>query len=231
MAGLLQPQQPQRQPGGQPAPGPAPAGAQQPSPEAQQGQPGAQPGMEAMAGDEGADESHPAFQQAMDFMMQTLYEKGASENIHKALTKTQNPVQEMANIAYEITSIVDEKTEGQVPDELLMLMASNALKEVHDIAEASGVQLEPADIGNAFKTMVLRYVGEQGYDTRELEQAMNQVQPEQINELVAQVDAGMGGQQGQPQGANPQQGQPPGRAQQQGPQPAGRAGQRPMGAA
>lgn len=137
-------------------------------------------------GEDDADESHPAFVAAVEFVKTALYESGASDQVNELVKKSQSPIDDLANMAYELTSIADEKTDGQVPDELLVLLASTVLAEVSEIAEASGVQLQAADVASALKMMILRFVGEQGYDTRELHAAMNQVSPDEINKLAAE---------------------------------------------
>ena len=159
MAGLLQPEQQQ-------APQPAP---QEPVPEKETGD---------------ADESNPAFQQAMYLAKQSLYEAGAADNISQQIKKAKDKVDTVANIAYEMTAIVDERTNGEVPDELLVLLAASLLEEVADIASASGVELKPSDLATAMKTMILRFVGEQGHDVRQLKAAMDQVKPEEFDKMV-----------------------------------------------
>lgn len=132
-----------------------------------------------------ADENDPNFQQAMQFAMEVLYSKGEAKNVATTLqAKGDSPAQALADTAYEITSIVDEKTEGRVPDELLVLLASRILEEVADIAEAAGFKLQPADIAEALKQMILRFLGEQGVDTTQLQAAMDQVDPAEFNKLA-----------------------------------------------
>lgn len=187
MAGLLkrprqqapQPQQAQEQPQAMP-------GEQMPQEQAmpQQGAP-AQPGMEDQAGE--ADENNPAFQAAVTQVKTALYKEGAADGVNKALSTTKNPVDTAATLAYELTAIADKKTGGEVPDELLVLLASTVLSEIVEIASASGIEMSAADVGEAFKKMILRYLGEQGVDTREISQAMDQVPPEQMNQIAAEV--------------------------------------------
>jgi hypothetical protein len=93
-------------------------------------------------------------------------------------------VEGLANTAYEITSIVDERTQGQVPDELFALLATKILQEVADIGGAAGMDYKPADVATALKQMILRYLGEQGMDTTQLQQAMDQVDPEEFNRMA-----------------------------------------------
>lgn len=152
-------------------------------------------GQEAMdpnamgAQDEGPepDENDPAFQQAMQYAMEALYDKGAAKDIAKQLKAAPSPVQGASDIAYEVTSVVDERTDGQVPDELIVLLGMKILEEVVEIADAAGMQLSPVDVADAFKQMLLRYLGEQGMDTTQLEQAMNSIDP-QVFEQAAKGD-------------------------------------------
>lgn len=153
-----------------------------------------------------SDENDPAFQAAMKFAMQALYQQGAADNVSAALKKAPDVAEALANTAYEMTSIVDEKTQSSVPDELLVLLASRILEEVSDIAVASGVEVTPKVVAEAFKTMVLRYVGDQGYDTRSLQSAMDAV-PGSDFETLLKSDLGKGAPTPtQPPSMNPPQG-------------------------
>jgi len=144
-------------------------------------------GMEGEAPEQGdtsgtPDENNPAFVAATKLAMEALYQKGAAQDVAKQIRATQDPVQGMADIAYEMTSVIDERTQGEVPDELMMLLAIKVLTEVGDIAEAAGIQVTAAEISGAFKTMLLRFLGENGMDTTQLDQAMSQIDPKVFEE-------------------------------------------------
>ena len=123
------------------------------------------------------DVNNPAFVQATQLAMQSLYEKGAAKDVAQQMRAAQDPVKALSDIAYEMTSVIDEKTNGEVPDELIMMLAIKVLTEVGDIAEAAGIQVTAQDIAGAFKDMLLRFLGEQGVDTTQLQQAMDQIDP------------------------------------------------------
>tara|TARA_R110000868_G_scaffold121335_3_gene321832 strand:+ start:1364 stop:1807 length:444 start_codon:yes stop_codon:yes gene_type:complete len=127
--------------------------------------------------EQGPDENNPAFVQAMKFMLQVLYEKGAAKSIAEQLRLARDKVDALANISYDITSTVDERTKGAVPRELIGLLAMAVLKEVTDIAQAAKIDVSPQDAAGAFKTMLLRYLGENGVDTSQLQQGMDQIDP------------------------------------------------------
>jgi hypothetical protein len=155
----------------------------------------AEAGMEQMAAgemmaddEEGPDENDPAFQSALQLAMQALYENGAARDVAQSLSSAPDPVSGLANTAYEMVTVVDERTDGEVPDELIILLAITILQEVAEIGEAAGIDASPANVAEAFKQMLLRFLGEQGMDTSQLEQAMADVDPA-VFEQAAQAEA------------------------------------------
>lgn len=129
-------------------------------------------------------DTDPNYIAALKFAMQALYQNDAAQGVAKSLRNAQDPVEGLANAAYDITSIVEERTQGAVPDELFALLATKILQEVADIGEAAGMNYKPSDIALALKQMILRYLGEQGMDTTQLQQAMDQVDPEEFNRMA-----------------------------------------------
>lgn len=165
----------------------------------QQPQQPQQPANQEPMADDGPDpDTDPGYQQAMMLAMKALYEGEAAKDVAKTLKGSQNLVDALANTAYDIVSIVDERTDGAIPDELLVLFATRVLEEVAEIADAAGLDPQPRDVAEALKQMILRYLGEQGVDTSQLQQAMDQVNPDDFNKLAqdeqetAQEDASEG---------------------------------------
>ena len=141
------------------------------------------PGAPAAEGS--ADESNPAYQAAMKIAMQALYGAGGAKDVAKAIQAASDPAEGLADTAYEMVSIADERTQGQVPDELLVSLATEILGEVADIAQAAGIEVKGAMIATAMRTMLLRYVTEQGLDASQLQQAMAALDPAAVG---AQLD-------------------------------------------
>jgi hypothetical protein len=134
-------------------------------------------------------EDDPNYAAALKFAMEAMYKGEGAQGIAKSLQTSNDPVEGLANTAYEITSIVDERTQGAVPDEFFALLATRILGEVIDIGEAAGVKFKPSDSALALKQMILRYLGEQGVDTTQLQQAMDQVDPEEFNRMAEEGDS------------------------------------------
>ncbi len=166
---------------------PAPEAPQAPMAPPMPGKTAAMPPM----GDEGAepDENNPQFVAALKFAMQALYKGDGAEGVAKALRAAPDKMEALANTAYEIASITEERTQGAVPDELLGLLGMSILQEVADIAENAGVPLKPSDMAGALKTMILRFLGESGQDTSQLEAAMNEVDPAAFDQMAEEQPA------------------------------------------
>lgn len=138
--------------------------------------------MQEMPAEENAegnvqDESNPVFQSAIQYLNEVLYSKEAAKDISQQLKSAPSIVDGMANVAYDVTAVIDEKTNGDVPDELLVPLAMKVLEEIVEIADATGLNPQPEDVALAFKQMILRYLQEQGLDTTQLDDAMSQVDP------------------------------------------------------
>lgn len=125
-------------------------------------------------------ENDPNFQTALQFAMEALYSNGGAKGVSESLKSAPERIGGLADTAYEIISIVDERTDGAVPDELLVLLATRLLEEVVDIGEAAGLDYKPMEVAEAFKLMILRFVQENGGDITELQAAMDQVDPQEI---------------------------------------------------
>lgn len=138
-------------------------------------------------------ETDPGYNQAVQFAMEAMYGQKAAKQIATSLKTARDKVEGMANTAYEIVSIVDERTEGAIPDELIAAFATFVLEEVAEIADAAGVDVQPSDVALALKQMILRFLGEQGVDTTQLQQAMDQVDPEEFNRMAQEGGGVKGG--------------------------------------
>jgi hypothetical protein len=130
------------------------------------------------------DENDPTFQQALALAMESLYSNEAAMDVSQQLKSAQNLQDALANVSYDITVVIDERTNSDVPDELLVPLAMKVLEEVVEIAEASGLSPTPQDVALAFKQMILRFLQEQGVDTSQLDQAMNEVDPSVFSKIA-----------------------------------------------
>jgi hypothetical protein len=136
--------------------------------------------------DSGApDTNNPAYQQALSLLHDVLYKQDAAKQVAQSLRNGPDGAAALADTAYQMVVTIDDKTRGNVPDELLIALAAEVLGEVADIAKAAGIKVDGKMIGEAMKQMLLRYMRENGVDTGEVEQAMS----DNINQ--DKLDAGL----------------------------------------
>jgi hypothetical protein len=136
---------------------------------------------------EDLDENNPGFQTALKIAMQALYEAGAAEDAAQALLSAPDPIEGLANTAYEMVEVAASRVEV-FDEEYLPLLAIVLLSELTDIAEAAGKPYQPAQVAEAFKQMTLRFLQEQGADISELQAAMDQVDPAVFDQAAAQQE-------------------------------------------
>jgi len=141
---------------------------------------------EAAPDNEQGEDEHPAYQAAIDMARQVLYANGAAKDVARALRSASDPVTGLAETAYEMVSTIDEKTQGQVPDELMVSLAAEVLGEVADIGEAAGIKLGGKEISAAMQQMLVRYLTENGIDPSQLQQAMSKVDQDQLGAMLDQ---------------------------------------------
>jgi hypothetical protein len=108
---------------------------------------------------EDIDENNPGFQAALNMAMQALYEAGAAEDVAQALVSAPDPIEGLANTAYEMVEVSASRVEG-FDEEYLPLLAIVILGELTDIADAAGKPYQPSQVAEAFKQMTLRLLQE-----------------------------------------------------------------------
>lgn len=137
---------------------------------------------------EDLDENDPGFRGALEIALQALYEAGAAEDVAQALVSAPDPVEGLANTAYEMVSVASERSDPPIDEEYLPLLAIVLLQELSDIAEAAGKPYQPSQVAEALKQMTLRFLQEQGADIGQLQAAMDQVDPAAFDQVGAEEE-------------------------------------------
>ena len=169
----------------------------QPSGMPPQGQAPAQdPNVAGLVGDPGDEpeptvdsDTDPGYAQAMQLLRAALYESGAARDVAKGLRASKDVAAGLADVTYNFISMVDERTDGAVPDELMATFAAEALAEVVEVGRAAGVTIGGTEVAKAMQTMILRYVGENGGDATQLTQSMSAINPGQVGEVLDTAEA------------------------------------------
>lgn len=132
----------------------------------------------------------PTYLSALKQAMATLYRKGAAKQLAAAVRTAPSPAQGLADAAYKMTQIVDEQTGGEIPENLIGVLACQLLGEVAEIANAAGVKVASKEIAEATRLMLEMYLDEAGADpaqTQQIKQQMASMSPDQVG---AQAEMG-----------------------------------------
>lgn len=132
-------------------------------------------------------DADPGFVSAFNFIMERLYQGGAARQLAQNVRESQDPAGTIAQFAYSAVENGFDSADPPMAEENLIPLAVLVLAEVSEVAEAAVGELDASVVSEAFKTMLLAFLSESGVPTGELEAAMNQVAPEQIQQLVGSM--------------------------------------------
>lgn len=133
----------------------------------------------------GLEEKDPAYLQAMELMLSKLYEEGAAQGIAQALQSAPDPVQGIVEQTMNMVEVLEDATQGSVPDELVMLVVMNIIEEIVGIAQASGMQVGGREIAEVVREVLAQVVENLGGDSSAIREEMGAIDP---NEVGAQLD-------------------------------------------
>lgn len=138
-------------------------------------------------GEEGGDSGQsPEYLQARELMLSKLYEEGAAEGIARSLASAPSIVQGIVDQSMALVDVMEEATQGSVPDEEAMAFVIDIVQEVIEIAKASGTNVRNADIAAAVGEVLAQVVENLGGDSRAIRAEMATIDPEEIG---AQLEA------------------------------------------
>ena len=147
--------------------------------------PESDPGEQAT--DEGGTDN-PAYKKAKELVLSKLYEEGLSEGVLKAVQSASDLPTGLAEQAQVVLSVVDDMTEGSVPDELYMMFGIEMLGEVAEIAKAGGLPVDSTVIAAASQKFIVEVIDGIGGDTTQVKAAMAQMAPAQVGQAIDSME-------------------------------------------
>ena len=133
------------------------------------------------------EEKDPAYLQAMELMLSKLYEEGAAQGIAQALQSAPDTVQGIVEQSMNLADVMEDATQGSVPDELVMLMVLNIVEEVVSIAQASGMQVGGREIAEAVREVLAQVVENLGGDSAQIREEMGAMDPSEVGAAAEQM--------------------------------------------
>lgn len=132
-------------------------------------------------GDEGMDpEQSPEYMQAKELLLSKLYEEGAAQGLGKAMKVAPDPVQGLVDQTMALLDVMEQATQGSVPDELVMSFVVETTQEVAEIAEQAGVKLSGKQVAEAVREILAKVIETLGGDSTAIREEMGQLDPEEV---------------------------------------------------
>lgn len=114
-----------------------------------------------------------------------LYDKkGVAKKIARAIKSNPKPAQGLADFAYNLTTMLDEKSGGMIDDELLAVAAADVLGQIVEIAHAAGVPATGVVVAEAIQIMLRRFMEETGASPDEVDKVMQNATPEKVGQMI-----------------------------------------------
>jgi len=134
----------------------------------------------------GMPEEEDAYEKGVIAIMRTLYDSGAADDIVESAVKAGGDPDAIAKATLQLMKSIDEATGGQIPETVLAPLATEALTQIVELVEATGVEVGGRGIAQALQIMLLDFMTEYGADPAQIQQALSTVDTDAIGKLIDQ---------------------------------------------
>lgn len=176
---------PQAEPQGVP-----PAEVPQQTPQQAQGVPPA--GMEEGGnshheGEPVTEEEQADYDQVLEAASEVIY-GDMSENILQMLAAgADDPAQAIADVALQVMISLDEKSDGTIPEEVIIPAAAEIAEIVGELAHQRGAfQVDDMVLGRAGQLLLIGIAEAYGIEEEDLQGIVESVDPQQLDQIIAQ---------------------------------------------
>lgn len=125
-------------------------------------------------------ESNPAYLKAKELMLSKLYEEGVADGLGQAILAAPDPLQGVIDQVMALLDVMEQATQGSVPDELVMPFVVDTISEVVEIAEKVGVQLAEDQIAVVVREVLAQVVETLGGDSTAIREEMASIDPAEV---------------------------------------------------
>lgn len=131
-------------------------------------------------GEGGDPEGNPAYVKAKELMLSKLYEEGAAEGLAQAILSAPDPVQGVVDQTMALLDVMEQATQGSVPDELVMAFVVDAISEVVEIAEQAGAPIGEEQVVVVVREVLAQVVDTLGGDSTAIREEMASIDPAEV---------------------------------------------------
>jgi len=119
-------------------------------------------------------------------MLSKLYEEGAAQGIAEALKAAPSVTDGIVDQSMALADVMEQATQGSVPDELAMSFVIDIVQEVVDIGQAAGVKIGPREIADSVREVLANVIETLGGDSTAVRQEMSQLNPDEVGAAAMQ---------------------------------------------
>lgn len=145
-------------------------------------------------------EEQEAFDRVETATIEVVHKKETSDMIVSQLKSAENKPEVAAQLAAQIFSQIDEKSEGNMPETIILNAAYTTLEMITNMAEEAGImQVGEAEMSQATQHLLnnlatMGYISEQ--DLPALQELMQSTPQSEIQQMVQKQRAAFGGENG-----------------------------------
>ena len=171
---------------------------------APQGEPPAQePAQNMQEGAQGQEDFSPeqddVYQRAQIAVGRLLYEADGITDAIEQISESGSVAEGLKRTVQGVLTAIDERTGGQIDEEVMVALALDVLTQLVEAMEARGTNVRGRDIAQAVQMLASEYLEQGGVDTATLQQALSQMD---FDAIGLAIDKGLSG--GKKGGADPQ---------------------------
>lgn len=167
--------------------GPAPKAPVMPPPGMPPGQQGM--GQQDMKDEPATEEEQSYYDRAMLAVGRILYEKNAIKDFVATIKGSPNPAEAIARSTLDIVKGVDQKSGGQIPETMLVPIATDTLAMLIEGAQAAGTKIDGQVVAQATQSLIQQFMSENGADPREIQQLSSMIDTQGIGNEISKVMA------------------------------------------
>lgn len=141
---------------------------------------------------EGGEAVTPEMQQIFERVvlagMSVLYSEKTHAGIVNML-RSGDPAEAIANVVTTVMVQLDKKSNGQIPETVILPASADILADVVELAKRIGIQVDENVIGKAMQQVIMSLAEEYGVAPEDVQELVQSVPQDQIQQMVQQQSA------------------------------------------
>jgi len=102
------------------------------------------------------------------------------------MLRSGDPAEAIANVVTTVMVQLDKKSNGRVPETVILPAAAELVGEVAQLAGKIGLQVDERVVGQAMQRMLVTLADEYGVSEQEIQELMQSVGPDQAKQYATQ---------------------------------------------